>query len=186
MNLEFGSGAGAGVVRRWRHSDAQALATLADDRGTWLMLRDRFPHPYTLEHARRFISHSRATALTTAFAIEAGGVLAGGIGLALHEDVERCAAEIGYWVGAACRGRGLATGAVRAVTGWALADLGLTRVYALPFAHNAPSCRVLEKAEFTYEGRLRRSAIKDGRVVDQLLYARVRDEPPAPVRPPGA
>lgn len=185
MTLEFGEGPGAGRVRRWRPSDAAALAALADDRGTWLLLRDRFPHPYTIEHARRFISHARAAAPTTAFAIEAQGSVAGGIGLALHEDVERCSAEIGYWVGVACRGRGLATGAVRAMTAWALADLGLTRVYALPFAHNAASCRVLEKAGFQYEGRLRRSALKDGRVVDQLMYARVRDEETAapPPRP---
>jgi [ribosomal protein S5]-alanine N-acetyltransferase len=44
-------------------------------------------------------------------------------------------------------------------------------VYALPFARNAASCRVLEKAGYMIEGRLRRSAVKDGIVVDQLQYA---------------
>jgi RimJ/RimL family protein N-acetyltransferase len=48
----------------------------------------------------------------------------------------------------------------------------LTRLYALPFADNAASVRVLEKAGFVLEGRLHRSAIKYGQIRDQLLYAR--------------
>jgi hypothetical protein len=41
----------------------------------------------------------------------------------------------------------------------------------VPFEWNGASCRVLEKAGYVLEGRLRRSAIKDGRVIDQFLYA---------------
>jgi RimJ/RimL family protein N-acetyltransferase len=59
---------------------------------------------------------------------------------------------------------------LRAVTEYAIEKHGLTRVYALPFAHNAASCRVLEKAGFVLEGVLRRSAIKDGQIADQKLY----------------
>jgi RimJ/RimL family protein N-acetyltransferase len=43
-------------------------------------------------------------------------------------------------------------------------------VFAVPFAWNAASCRVLEKVGYVYEGRMSRSAIKDGQVIDQLLY----------------
>ena len=50
---------------------------------------------------------------------------------------------------------------------------GLTRVFAVPFAWNAASCRVLEKAGYVLEGRLRKSAIKDGRITDQLQYGYV-------------
>jgi len=35
---------------------------------------------------------------------------------------------------------------------------------------------VLEKAGFTCEGRLRKAVIKDGRVLDQLMYARIRED----------
>jgi RimJ/RimL family protein N-acetyltransferase len=38
-------------------------------------------------------------------------------------------------------------------------------------AWNPASVRVLEKAGYVLEGRLRRSALKDGKVVDQLQYA---------------
>jgi RimJ/RimL family protein N-acetyltransferase len=44
-------------------------------------------------------------------------------------------------------------------------------VFAVPFASNQASARVLEKAGYVLEGRLCRSAIKDGRIVDQLQYA---------------
>ena len=53
--------------------------------------------------------------------------------------------------------------------------LDLIRIYALPYARNAPSSRVLEKAGYALEGRMRKSAIKDGEVLDQLLYAITRD-----------
>jgi len=48
-------------------------------------------------------------------------------------------------------------------------------VFALPFAWNTASCRVLEKAGYTLEARLRRSAIKDGEITDQFLYGYVVD-----------
>jgi len=57
------------------------------------------------------------------------------------------------------------------VTRYAIDTHGLTRLYALPFAWNTASCRVLEKAGYTLEARLRRSAVKDGRITDQLQYA---------------
>src|SRR5262249_55015448 len=79
--------------------------------------------------------------------------------------------EIGYWLGRGLWGRGLATAAVRGLTAHAFRAYGLTRVYALPFADNAASLRVLEKAGYRCEGRLRRSAVKDGLVKDQVVYA---------------
>ena len=47
------------------------------------------------------------------------------------------------------------------------------RLFALPFADNLASRRVLEKAGFTLEGTMRCSAMKDGVVRDQALYARL-------------
>jgi len=44
----------------------------------------------------------------------------------------------------------------------------------MAFAHNAGSIRVLEKSGFEREGVMRRSAIKNGAIVDQILFAKVR------------
>jgi len=60
-----------------------------------------------------------------------------------------------------------------AVSRYAAEAHGLTRLFALPFAYNLASCRVLEKAGYVLEARLRRSAIKDGVIVDQFQYARI-------------
>jgi RimJ/RimL family protein N-acetyltransferase len=161
-------------VRSWRPGDAAALAEHANNRTVWLNLRDRFPHPYTRHDARAFLASVVGARPETHFAIETDGAAVGGIGFRIQTDVERIGAELGYWLGEAYWGRGIATAAVRAVTEHAMRAHGLVRVFALPFAHNRASARVLEKAGFTLEGIMRSSAVKDGRVVDQLLYARIR------------
>jgi RimJ/RimL family protein N-acetyltransferase len=160
-------------VRTYRVSDAESLAAHANNRKVWLNLRDAFPHPYTRKDARAYIGAALACPQETHFAIAVDGQAVGGIGFRLHEDVERVCAEIGYWLGEPFWGRGIVTEALIAVTAHAVRAHGLTRVFAVPFAWNPASFRVLEKAGYVREGVMRRSAIKDGRVVDQVLYARV-------------
>ena len=63
---------------------------------------------------------------------------------------------------------------VRLTTHYAFDELNLERVFAVPFTTNVASSRVLEKVGYEREGLLRRSAIKDGKILDQYLYAKVR------------
>ena len=134
-------------------------------------LRDRFPFPYELQHARTFLAWIAQQPSPTVWAIEVDGEASGGIGIEQHGDIERVSAEIGYWLGESCWNRGIATEALQAVTREAFARFEITRLYAVPFADHAASVRVLEKAGYVLEGRLRQSAIKDGKIRDQLLYA---------------
>jgi RimJ/RimL family protein N-acetyltransferase len=159
------------VVRSWELSDVDALARHADNHKIWINLRDAFPHPYTKQHAREFIRSVRRREPETTFAIAVNDEAVGSIGFVLHPDVERVSAEIGYWLAEPFWGNGIATEALAAVTRHAIATHKLTRVYALPFAWNAASCRVLEKAGYVLEARLRRSAIKNGAITDQMQYA---------------
>ena len=158
-------------VRSWRASDVDSLVTHANNRKIWLNLRDRFPHPYTKRDAREFIRAMHNQTPETAFAIAVNDEAVGGIGFVLNVDVERVSAEIGYWLGEPFWGRGITTEALAAVTRHAIDAHKLTRLYALPFEWNTASRRVLEKAGYVLEARLRRSAIKDGRIVDQFQYA---------------
>lgn len=158
-------------IRSWRTADAGPLARYADNKKIWLNLRDAFPQPYTVHDARDFIKSLQQRTPETTFAIEVDREAAGSIGFVLRHDVERVSAEIGYWLAEPFWGRGIATEALAALTGYAIATHRLTRVYALPFAWNAASCRVLEKAGYRLEARLRRSAIKNGVITDQLQYA---------------
>jgi RimJ/RimL family protein N-acetyltransferase len=89
--------------------------------------------------------------------------------------VSRFTAELGYWLGEAYWRRGITTAAVRAVVQHGFDMLPLHRVEAYVYATNPASARVLEKAGFAFEGRLRRSVVKAGQVLDSLLYARLRD-----------
>ena len=162
---------GAVVLREWRATDAEALALQANDRRIWLNLRDAFPHPYTRREARSFIRTVRERTPETTFAIAVKDEAVGSIGFVLRPDVERVSAEIGYWLAEPFWGRGIATEALIAVTQYAIETHHLTRIYALPFAWNTPSCRVLEKAGYSLEARLRSSAIKDGQITDQMQYA---------------
>ena len=164
------------IVRSWTNEDLASLVRYADNRKIWLNLRDRFPHPYTRRDGREFIHLARGQRPETMFAIEVDGEAAGGIGFVPHTDVERVSAEIGYWLGEPFWGRGIITEALVAVTRHAIEMHHLTRVFALPYARNIASCRVLEKAGYVLEARLRRSAIKDGEVIDQMQYAFVAPE----------
>jgi RimJ/RimL family protein N-acetyltransferase len=172
--------AGAIVVRDWREDDAAAVAVQANDRWVWLGLRDAFPHPYGLADAHAFIALARGMSPRTFLAIDVDGHVAGGIGYVRHGGVERVNAEVGYWLGHGYWGRGIATTAVRLLTRHAFAvHPELRRLWAVPYATNAASARVLEKAGYQREAVLRQSVIKDGRVLDQLVYAILRDELPA-------
>lgn len=60
--------------------------------------------------------------------------------------------SVGYWVGAAHNGRGLATAAVRDIRRVAFDDLGLHRVQAETLLHNVASQKVLERNGFVRFG----------------------------------
>jgi RimJ/RimL family protein N-acetyltransferase len=164
-------------VRQWTFADLQSLVRHANNRDIWIHLRDRFPYPYLEDHGRSFLEHITAQSPPMVWAIEVDNAAVGAIGLEPKTDVERVSAEIGYWLGQTYWGRGIVTEAVAAVTAHAFQRFDLLRIFALPFADNPGSIRVLEKAGYVLEGRLPQSTIKDGRVRDQLMFGAYRKLP---------
>jgi [ribosomal protein S5]-alanine N-acetyltransferase len=161
-------------VRSWRKDDLQALLRHANNAKIAANLRDQFPHPYTRREGIDFLDFVRSQEPECAFAIEHGDEAIGGVGFLVGRDIARMSAEMGYWLSEDFWGRGIATRAVTAMSEWAFDNYKLTRVFAMAFAHNAASIRVLEKSGFVCEGVMRRSAIKNGAIVDQILFAKVR------------
>ncbi len=160
------------VLRPWRLDDAASLARHANNRNVSRNLRDAFPFPYTEDHAREFIERH---VIPTNFAIEIDGEAVGDVLLNPRTDIFRRTAEVGYWLAESYWGRGIMTEAVRTVTEWGFREFDLTRVDAYVFERNGASARVLEKAGYVLEARLRRQVIKNGEVMDALLYAIVRE-----------
>ncbi len=158
-------------IRSWRLEDEPALCRYANNRLIWLNLRDAFPHPYTSADAKRWIGSALRALPETEFAIDVEGEAVGGIGVRLLTDIERLSGEVGYWLGEPLWGRGIMTEAVRAFCRYSFEAFRIIRIFAVPFSHNVPSIRVLEKAGFEREGLLRRSAVKEGIILDQVLMA---------------
>jgi ribosomal-protein-alanine N-acetyltransferase len=163
------------VLRAWKQGDELSLVRHANSRRIWRNLRDAFPHPYTLADAKGWIETANPTEPITNFAIVVDDAAVGAIGLVLKEDVFRRSAEIGYWLGEEFWGRGIVTEAVRAVTDYAFTTFDLCRVYAGVFEWNPASMRLLEKAGYEFECRMRKSVTKDGETIDELIYAIVRE-----------
>lgn len=171
------------TLRPWHPDDAPALASVANDIRIWRTVRDRFPHPYTLADAELFIALQLAAERATNLAIVVDGQVAGGIGWIPGSDVNRLSAELGYWLGPAYWGRGIAREAVSTLTqALFTGDAPFHRLFAIVAAGNTASARVLEATGFRHEGTLRESAIKEGVLRDELVYGRLRTDPdPSPI-----
>jgi ribosomal-protein-alanine N-acetyltransferase len=162
------------TVREWRPGDVDSLAKHANNIKIWRNLHDAFPHPYTRADAVEWIQQTSKDHADTVFAIEVDGDAIGGIGLHPGKDEHRRTAAIGYWLGEEFWGRGIATEALIAVTEHAFSRFDIERLEAFVFEWNLASARVLEKAGYTLEARLKKRVTKEGRTVDCFLFARFR------------
>ena len=154
--------------------DAESLAKHANNRGVSINLRDRFPYPYRIEDARKFIERAMSDRQEKSHCIEIDGFPVGSIGITIGEDVHRLSAEMGYWLAEEFWGQGIMSDVVAAFVDYCFEKFSLRRIYATTYATNPASARVLEKAGFLFEGRLRKNVVKDGQVLDSLLYAKTK------------
>ena len=160
------------TIRPWRLDDAESLARHANNRKIWLTVRDLFPHPYTIQDAHEFLQRAISEQPEMKFCVEIDGAAVGGIGVHPGQDVYRHTATVGYWLGEQFWGRGVMTEALTAVTDFCFDNFPLHRITAEVFANNPASARVLEKSGFAFEGRLKNNVVKDGELLDSLVYAR--------------
>jgi RimJ/RimL family protein N-acetyltransferase len=165
-------------LRPYRVDDSEALQALADDPLVTRWMTAAFPYPYTRADAVSWVAHASLEEPPGNFVIELDGAFAGAVGMIPQAGEHAGTAIFGYWVGRRFWGRGVATDAARALARYALRARGLRRLQASVFAPNTASARVLEKAGFTLEARLRESYTqRDGSVCDALVYARLASDP---------
>lgn len=115
----------------------------------------------TADEARAWIEHWSARWVQdtgAGWAVETAGAVVGQISLREVDLADACV-ELSYWVVPGARGRGVAPGALAAVTEWALTDAGMVRAELAHSTSNMASCRVATKAGYLPEGTARRQAL---------------------------
>jgi [ribosomal protein S5]-alanine N-acetyltransferase len=173
MNLELISG--NVKLRRFKESDAQSMAGLANNLNVSKNLTDGFHHPYTLQHAEEFIKRFIDQDPMTVFAIDYQGEYVGNISLSSGTDVHRKSAEIGYFIGEPFWNKGIATTAVNLITEYGFKNLDIVRIHTGIFEYNEASMRVLEKCGFIKEGIFQRSVFKQGKFWNEVRYAKLKE-----------
>lgn len=171
MNLDCG----VCLVRDFRPGDTASIVRYANNRNVWRNLTDAFPHPYTDADVDRWLAFIASQPEPTHWTIDVDGEAIGGIGVSLRDGMLAHTAEFGYWIGEPFWGRGIGSAAAAAVSAYAFERFALRRLEAMVFAWNPVSMRILEKCGFEREGVMWASALKDGQIVDRVMYARVVD-----------
>ncbi|WP_431774782.1 GNAT family N-acetyltransferase [Streptomyces cucumeris] len=112
------------------------------------------------------------------FAVLEDAEIRGHVSVGLIDHGDR-SGRVGYWVLPEARDRGIASRALRAVTGWAFRELGLHRLELRHDIGNEASCRVGLRCGYAAEGVMRQARFdRGGTPRDVHLHARLAvDEP---------
>lgn len=172
------------ILRKWRLSDAEALAAALNNEKVRNNLRDGLPTPYTTSDARDYIIAmlSSDENSTFAYAITIDDRAIGSIGAFRQGNIHRQTAELGYYLAEEYWGRGIMTDSIAQLCGIVFETTDILRIFAEPFSYNTGSRRALEKAGFQLEGIMKNNAVKNSKVVDMALYSLTRTVEPYPVR----
>jgi RimJ/RimL family protein N-acetyltransferase len=162
-------------LRKWEEADLNSLVKYANNVNVAKWLTNEFPHPYTSEDGKAFFSMIANDNPTKAFAIEVNCEAVGAIGIFPQTDIHEKSAEIGYWLAETYWGRGIAVKAINEIVAYGFRTFGIVRIFARPFSTNVNSHRVLEKAGFMLEARLKNALFKNGELIDEFIYAKLND-----------
>ncbi|GHV31723.1 N-acetyltransferase [Clostridia bacterium] len=154
------------------------MAAILNNKKVQDNLSDGYPFPYTVADAEKFLDavHKSGTDDAFRFAVAVDEKAVGSVIVLRRTNIHRRTGELGYYVAEEYWGKGVCTTAVRLICRYVFENSDIIRIFAEPFAQNAASCRVLEKAGFVCEGTLQANAVKNGEVIDMKLYALVKKE----------
>jgi len=162
------------TLRPWGRDDAPALHRLLND---WEVIRTLavVPFPYSLGLAEQWVTDSathldsgQAYQLAITGTDQGAETLVGGIGLQL--DRARRTGELGYWVGRAFWGHGVASEAAGRLARWALANLDLDLLRADVATDNYASIAVLRRIGFRHVGEGMKMSVALGKERKVLMF----------------
>ena len=163
------------ILRHYKKTDAKDLFENFNNFEVTKFLSG-VKYPFTLNDAKKWIKRCQETSRKKprkeiVFVIEKNKKFVGSISI---KEIEKHKAELGYWVGRLYWNQGITTEAIKMVVDFSFKKLKLDRLYAYIFLKNKKSVTVLIKNKFKKEGLLRKHRIKDGKLVDMYLYARIK------------
>lgn len=165
------------VLRELRASDAASLFAMLTSEEVSRFIS---PPPTTIDGFERFIAwtlREREAGKYVCYAVTVKGYDTA-IGIFQVRELEPCfsTAEWGFAIGSAFWGTGVFQESAELVMEFAFETLGVHRLEARAAVKNGRGNGALLKIGAVQEGLLRRSFLKNGEFVDQVLYAIVEDD----------
>ena len=136
--------------------------------------------PKSLEEAKRNLSKKISKMklkkpTVDVFAIEVDGEYAGHVELHdMNQKYLEHIARIGYCLHPKFRGKGIMTKAVGMIVDYAFKKYKLKRIEGICRTFNKASAHVLERTGFKLEGIMRKNKFKDGKYLDDMVWAKIR------------
>ncbi len=161
-------------IRNWEFSDLTSLINNANNENISAFMRDAFPYPYTQTEGLKWLYEVANNENSTHFAICENDKAIGGIGIIIQDDVYRLTAEIGYWLGYSYWGKKIMTQAVNEFSQYCFNTYNIIRLEAKVYEPNIASQKVLQKCNYVQEGILKNNVIKNGKILNSLLFARLK------------
>jgi ribosomal-protein-alanine N-acetyltransferase len=158
------------VLRPFRFDDVDDALAYRDD-VEFARFLPHIPQPFTRRDAEAFVTTnmSEPWRRSPTFAVVFDGKLIGTVNFEV--DAATRTAMVGYAIGRAWWGRGLATEAARAALKWAFQQFDLIRVWASTQVDHVRSQRVMEKLGMVREAvRVSDHIRRDGTLVEEVVY----------------
>jgi len=159
------------TLRPWHTNDLGNLVKYADNPKIAMNMTDQFASPYLRENGIKFIEFANSGEPLRIFAIDLDGESIGGIGLHPQSDIERKNAELAYWLGEPFWGKGIISKVVPQMVDYGFANFDLHRIFGRAFGRNIASQKVLEKAGFNLEAKLKDAFYKNENFEDAYIYS---------------
>jgi [ribosomal protein S5]-alanine N-acetyltransferase len=162
-------------IRPFRKDDEASIALNANHPEIFRFVLDIFPSPYTFDDAVFWVDLNLQKVVHENFAIVINEDVVGCVGIIPGTDVHKRSVAIGYWLAPDFWGRGIATRACNWLVKYTFDNFDVNRIWAGVFSNNPASAKVLLKCGFKHEATLQKAVWKENQVLDELIFAILKD-----------
>jgi ribosomal-protein-alanine N-acetyltransferase len=166
------------LLRRMMFEDAEAFFRIKSDPFVTSSYGEE-PH-HSIEDTRNWVrdciaAGEKRTALIWTIVLRSSGSAIGMVCLWNFHHVNHCA-ELGYELHPEHWNQGIMTEVLMPIITYGFTVVGLNRIEASPLVINGPSRSLLRKYGFKEEGTLRQRVFYDGRYLDEMFFALLKED----------